>query len=328
MLYSCITYKGDGKMENKETTTLLNSRVKEGDKEQFVELAKQMKITQHELFTKVMNMFLKIRGLEKITEDRKAQAEELQTILDRILDIFGDLLTSNENLKESMKETHIKELADRNKKIVELKEKVDVLKEKDKALEKENTDYWSRNRELEKEIDDIRTAKNEMELKNKEIMTLKDAAIQEGRGKIEKLNDLIASLTAKLDESKQYKDKIIDLEKVLKNKDEKLITKEIEKKGHIEQIDFYKSQMNSLKEDYKAQINALKTEYKEEIKNIKIEYNNEFGKAREEHKKELEEVKVTLRKECDNRVNEIKEIEAERIREINEKVRQLTKNSK
>jgi len=127
-----------------------NTRVREIDRDKYTKMASDMNIPQHALFTKLIDTFMKMESLEGVSEDRKAQAEELQGHLDRVISIFSDLLISTDNVKESMRNRVAEMMAEKESDMKILREKMEAVQQEKNEAKHENKQLMERKSEMEK----------------------------------------------------------------------------------------------------------------------------------------------------------------------------------
>jgi predicted nucleic acid-binding Zn-ribbon protein len=274
-----------GKQEKQETTPL-SSRVRKKDREDFIQLASELGETQHETFHKMLNTFKKMNELDKNAPGRKNQAEELQGIFDRLLTIYNDVLTSNENLKQDLFDKHTREIGLREKELRNLNYSIEDLKNENKQLKKENTASLKEIKSLNDNIaslNEVIIRMTKAEEKNSEIIKDKELLIS-------KLNN-----------------EVIDLNETIKKKDKyyETIEKECNELGMTptEIIENYKQLISdkyenekliyTLEEDIKEKDILINNQVQEiKSKDIKIEGLNsqiDFYKGFEKTNKKLQE---------------------------------------
>lgn len=78
-------------------------------------------------------------------------------------------------------------------------------------INKENMEYWKKNRKLKEALKVFRKSDEEKTIKHEEIMELKDAVILEKTEKIEELKKLVVHLISKIEDGEKYQEEIASL---------------------------------------------------------------------------------------------------------------------
>jgi len=339
-------------MEENNSTVAFNTRVKNDDKEEFIQMSKELGIPQHEAFRKMVDIFKKMNDFDVTAPGRKAQGEELQVIFDRLLSIYGDVLTSNENLKDNMIEQHARELGLREKEIREVK---DAIKEKDESSKQLSKDFKVAENEV-KLMNDRLSELAESENKSTQIIKGKETIERELNEKIASLNEMVAgsrkreniiekecedlglNITQIITEykkaissekeikeaQKQLLSKIAEKENIATSQVHDLKDKDIEINGLKKQIEFFNAEIESLRNEHRESIIQLKQEHRDTIDKNKKEYLIQITDLKKEHKEELAESKSILRNECSQRIEDIKRDKDNRITEIEDRIKEMT----
>jgi chromosome segregation ATPase len=270
-----ITQQEEGK-----EVVYFGTRVKEEDKKTFVDLGKQLNLTQHELFNKVLDTFLKMESIEGVTESNKGHAEELRGHLDRILAIFLELVTSSENIRENIKKSYKEELSQKQGKIKDLESRIENMKLEKKAIEEKLDKAYDKEMSYYKEIDGLRKSieldKKTIEDKNTIIKekdnTIKSLSVEvEGykelkekyekqSERVQELSGTISNLEAKLAEAdRTINNKTMEISNLLEK--EKMLNERI--KELVNENKDRTKENTKLKEESQQEISSLRQEVKE-----------------------------------------------------------------
>lgn len=298
---------GEGK-ENNETVTYFGSRVKEGDKQLFIDLCKKMGVTQHELFSRVLDTFVKMESIEEVASDNKGHAEELRGHLDRILSIFMELSTSSENTKNNLKELHKQEIGLKNNRIRELEERIERLKAEKKLVEESFKKQQEKEMSLLKEIAGLRKEADH----NLEAVKDKDIIIKDREENISKLKIELAEYSAYKEDYQKLSEENQGLKNTITKLEKEIAGKDIEIKGYEKREKMLSEQVKDLTQDKKektAEMLKLREESAREIDALRKE-------IRELNNKLLERVENTQKVEREyqdriiNLTQKIRELEA------------------
>lgn len=265
------------------------------------------------MFQGLMNSFEMAKAKGQIT-DRAKEIEVFQDTINNLVSMFINSLSINQNSEERIRETLSLELNTKDKTIADLQE----YKEKVKVKTKENNEKI---KELEITSVDLAAA---LEKTTKEL-SKKSSVVDNQQDQINTLNAIVT-------EYKSYK----DLYKELESKNNDLgtqITNALHSNADLESKiqntesmrDFYKVEVDSLKNEikelnnnikqidkdnksdiraiekaHKEELKALEVEYKVEVSNLKIDLTEQF---KEELTNKIEIVKSKCQLELDKAIN-------------------------
>lgn len=230
-----------------------NTRVREIDRDKYTKMATDMNIPQHALFTKLIDTFMKLESLEGVSEDRRAQAEELQGHLDRVISIFSDLLISTDNVKESMRNRVAEMMAEKES-------DMKILREKMKAMQQEKNETQHENKQLIKQ-------KSEVEKIIAGFDELKDSLysqINALEASIAEKDKTILCQSATIADMEQYKEQLDGFHKAIaaqeatvKEKESEIAAKEKELASKNNEIERFKLVIEVLNDKLDAKIAEL-----------------------------------------------------------------------
>ncbi|MBU3175173.1 hypothetical protein KPL47_02185 [Clostridium estertheticum] len=265
---------------------ILSVRISDEVKQKFNELAQNEGINNKEFMEQVVKSYELNRAKE---EDSKMSSDinELQTITNRISDIYINLVERNNIKNLEVKNVHKNELIDKDKEVQKLNEDIISLKE----AKKEDNKKISL---LEKDQSDNKHVVKELQENTKSLKTLNN---MQGE-KILKLNETNAKYI-------KYKDEIL----VLKTELGKLSNENIQFKQDLlnenEEASRLVNQVNELKEINKNKIDEIETKSKQDIEIQKERGIFQMDKAllnlREQHQLKMQELQETF----NDRINKL-----------------------
>ncbi|MBX4268888.1 hypothetical protein [Clostridium estertheticum] len=265
---------------------ILSVRISDEVKQKFNELAQNEGINNKEFMEQVVKSYELNRAKE---EDSKMSSDinELQTITNRISDIYINIVERNNIKNLEVKNIHKNELIDKDKEIQKLNENIISLKEVKKEDNKKLT-------LLEKDQSD-----------NKHILK----ELQESAKSLKTLNNMQGEKILKLSETNakyiKYKDEIL----VLKTELDKLTNDNLQFKQDLsnknEETSRLATQVNELKEISKNKIDEIETKAKQDIEIQKergiFQMDKEILKLKEHQQLKLQDLQETF----NNRINKL-----------------------
>ena len=284
--------------------------------EEMIEKFKQLSIEAHcnqaEMFEELISKFELANAIGQIP-DRAKEIETFQITANTLVSMFVNSLSINQTAEETIRGKLSEEINSKDTTIRDLQQQKADLIETSSNLKIENEAFGKGNKQITTEF---QTSQIELTQKTKTINSQLE--------QISTLNEILA-------EYKMYKDTNVQLEikdkdLVLKNSDlhHENVDLEGRMKNATEMVEFFRSEINELKNDktkvekqlqefevesklerenlenkVNEEINKIKIEYKTEKDNSVIRYNIEIKKiqAEFESKIQLEKQKIELEKE-------------------------------
>ncbi|MBX4266218.1 hypothetical protein [Clostridium estertheticum] len=285
---------------------ILSVRISDEVKQKFNELAQSEGINNKEFMEQVVKYYELNRAREE-DSNMSSDINELQTITNRISDIYINIVERNNIKNLEVKNVHKNELIDKDKEVKKLNEDIISLKDEKKEDNKKLT-------LLEKDQSD-----------NKHIVK----ELQESSKSLKTLNNMQGEKILKLSESNtkyiKYKDEIL----VLKTELDKLTNDNIQFKQDLsnknEETSRLVNQVNELTESNENKIDEIEIKAKQDIEVQKergiFQMDKELLKLKEHQQLKMQELQETF----NDRINKLlkdKEEAAEKFRnmvsEINE----------
>ncbi|MCB2360130.1 hypothetical protein [Clostridium estertheticum] len=285
---------------------ILSVRISDEVKQKFNELAQSEGINNKEFMEQVVKYYELNRAREE-DSNMSSDINELQTITNRISDIYINIVERNNIKTLEVKNVHKNELVDKDKEVQKLYENIISLKEEKKEENKKIT-------LLEKEQSD-----------NKHIVK----ELQENTKSLKTLNNMQGEKILKLNETNEkyikYKDEIV----VLKTELDKLTNENIQLKQDLsnknEEARRLTNQVDELNKINKNKIDALEIKAKQDIEMQKeraiFQMDKELLKLKEKQQLKIQELQESFNDRINGLLKE-KEEAAEKfknmISEINE----------
>jgi len=285
---------------------ILSVRISDEVKQKFNELAQSEGINNKEFMEQVVKYYELNRAREE-DSNMSSDINELQTITNRISDIYINIVERNNIKNLEVKNIHKNELIDKDKEVQKLNEDIISLKEEKKEDNKKLS-------LLEKDQSD-----------NKHIVK----ELQENTKSLKTLNNMQGEKILKLNETNEkyikYKDEIL----ILKTELEKLRNENIQFKLDLsnknEEARRLITQVNELKEISKNKITEIETKAKLDIEMQKeraiFQMDKELLKLKEQQQLKMQELQETFNDRINKLLKEKEEV-AEKFKnmvsEINE----------
>ena len=279
---------------------ILSVRISDEVKQKFNELAQNEGINNKEFMEQVVKSYELNRAKE---EDSKMSSDinELQTITNRISDIYINIVERNNIKNLEVKNVHKNELADKDKEFQKLNENIISLKDEKKEDNKKLS-------LLEKDQVDNKHILKELQENTKSLKTLNN---MQGE-KILKLNETNAKYI-------KYEDEIL----VLKTDFDKLKNENIQFKQDLlnrnEEARRLITQVNEIKEINKNKIDEIETKTKQDIKiqNERgiFQMDKELLKLKEQQQLKMQELQETFNDRINKLLKEKEEV-AEKFRNM------------
>ncbi|MCB2306198.1 hypothetical protein LGL08_06890 [Clostridium estertheticum] len=285
---------------------ILSVRISDEVKQKFNELAQSEGINNKEFMEQVVKYYELNRAREE-DSNMSSDINELQTITNRISDIYINIVERNNIKSLEVKNLHKNELVDKEKEVQKLYENIISLKEEKKEENKKIT-------LLEKDQSD-----------NKHIVK----ELQENTKSLKTLNNMQGEKILKLNETNEKYIKYKDENLVLKTELEKLKNENIQLKQDLsnknEEARRLTNQVDESNKINEKKIDELETKAKQDIEVQKergiFQMDKELLKLKEEQQLKIQE----LQESFNDRINKLlkeKEEAAEKFRnmvsEINE----------
>ncbi|MCB2343029.1 coiled-coil domain-containing protein [Clostridium estertheticum] len=285
---------------------ILSVRISDEVKQKFNELAQSEGINNKEFMEQVVKYYELNRAREE-DSNMSSDINELQTITNRISDIYINIVERNNIKNLEVKNVHKNELVDKEKEIQKLNENIISLKEEKKEENKKIT-------LLEKDQSD-----------NKHIVK----ELQENTKSLKTLNNMQGEKILKLTETNEKYIKYKDENLVLKTELDKLINENIQLKQDLsnknEEARRLTNQVDESNQINKNKIDELETKAKLDIEMQKergiFQMDKELLKLKEQQQLKMQE----LQESFNDRINKLlkeKEEAAEKVKnmlsEINE----------
>lgn len=285
---------------------ILSVRISDEVKQKFNELAQSEGINNKEFMEQVVKYYELNRAREE-DSNMSSDINELQTITNRISDIYINIVERNNIKNLEVKNVHKNELIDKDKEVQKLNEDNILLKEEKKEDNKKLS-------LLEKDQSD-----------NKHIVK----ELQENTKSLKILNNMLGEKILKLNETNEkyikYKDEIL----VLKIELDKLTNENMQFKLDLlnknEETSRLVNQVNELKEINKNKIDEIETKVKQDIEIQKerdiFQMDKELLKVKEQQQLKMQELQETFNDRINILLKEKEEV-AEKFKnmvsEINE----------
>ncbi|MBX4259808.1 hypothetical protein KTC96_10025 [Clostridium estertheticum] len=258
---------------------ILSVRISDEVKQKFNELAQNEGINNKEFMEQVVKSYELNRAKEE-DSNMSSDINELQTITNRISDIYINIVERNNIKNLEVKNVHKNELIDKDKVIQKLNENIISLKDEKKEDNKKLS-------LLEKD-----------QLDNKHIVK----ELQENTKSLKTLNNMQGEKILKLNETNEkyikYKDEIL----MLKTEVDKLTNENIQFKQDLfnknEETSRLVNQVNELKEINKNKIDEIETKSKQDIEIQKergiFQMDKELLNLREQQQLKMQELQETF----------------------------------
>lgn len=246
-------------------------RLNEDGIDKFKELTTENGYNQAEMFDKLIENFKTAKSKGAIL-DRAKEVEVFENTATTLVSMFVNSLTVNQNAEETIRTNLSQEIGLKDTTIKDLQEQKENLKAEASTSKESSEILKKQNKEFIKELDSLKAE-----------FLQKTNTISSQLSQISTLNAIIA-------EYKEYKDINVKLEKQNKElllKDTALEHSNVDLEGKIknleQMIDFYKEEINGLKQD--------KIEIAKQLKETEAAHKTELQRELSFHKAELDTLK-------------------------------------
>lgn len=277
--------------QNHTTPTTQSLRIAPIDKELFVEISKQLGIPHHESFSKMVGLYKDMYALEDKAPERLAQVRELQGLFERLLGIYEEVFTGNEQLNKQMVEQHAKALQLKDQVLEKNRRDMEDVSSQKATLEET---LKSKESEIENLKKQLNTARESLE-KNDQLKVYKDALVESLQSELalkaqhlqrleeeEKkrsafldakkmtLEQLVTAYEGAIDDKQHLSDTVEVLKYDLKNQNDTI--KKL--KEHALQLELQNKHATTVVDSKDEALEALKAKHAIDLEQVKAEYKN------------------------------------------------------
>jgi|LGOV01.1.fsa_nt_gb chromosome segregation ATPase len=296
------------------------------DVQKFKELAGEFKLSQSEMFEGLINNFEMNQAKQSIP-DRAKEIETFQITAEKLKAMFLSSLEINQTSEERIREELALELKTKDQTIADLQtfridakdkfiladeqkkhtaEKVSVLEKSIANIEKELIEKSERVQNQQKQVSTLTDHMNDMK---------DDIHYHKSQ------NVTLTEINIKLKEDKTNDQNLIQkLKNEIENQTNEIEKLKVELGLAVEQKEFFKNEIKTLKEDHQLQHQRFETDQNK--------LNDEIKKLREEHKQEVSDIKAEMKAEKIEAMRNNNDIKNAEYALLNQKYDQLVEENK
>ena len=296
------------------------------DVQKFKELAGEFKLSQSEMFEGLINNFEMNQAKQSIP-DRAKEIETFQITAEKLKAMFLSSLEINQTSEERIREELALELKTKDQTIADLQtfridakdkfiladeqkkhtaEKVSVLEKSIANIEKELIEKSERVQNQQKQVSTLTDHMNDMK---------DDIHYHKSQ------NVTLTEINIKLKEDKTNDQNLIQkLKNEIENQTNEIEKLKVELGLAVEQKEFFKNEIKTLKEDHQLQHQRFETDQNK--------LNDEIKKLREEHKQEISDIKAEMKAEKIEAMRNTNDIKNSEYALLNQKYDQLVEENK